>query len=203
MGFYSDRVLPYIINAAMTTQAVKEERRRCLAPLAGEVLEIGFGSGLNLPFYPSTVTKVVGIDPSTAAARLARKRIESAPFPIEFRDLMAEKLPFADGSVETILSTFTMCTIPDVVSALREMRRVLRPDGRLHFVEHGRAVDPAVERWQMRLNEIQRRLFGGCNLNRPIARLVEEAGFRIERLENAYMRGAPRFAGYLYRGVAY
>jgi ubiquinone/menaquinone biosynthesis C-methylase UbiE len=202
MGFYDDRVLPYIINAAMSTEAVRDERRRCLEPLAGEVLEIGFGSGLNLPFYPPTVTKVVGVDPSMTAARLARKRIEATRFPVELIGLSAEKLPLESGSVDTIVSTFTLCTIPDVAGALREIRRVLRPRGHLHFIEHGRAGDPGIERWQERLNRIQRALFGGCNLNRPIAELIEQAGFRIERLENDYLKGAPKFAGYLYRGVA-
>jgi len=202
MGFYGDRVLPYIINAAMSTQAIKDERRRCLAPVAGDVLEIGFGSGLNLQFYPTAVTKVVGVDPSMTSARLARKRIEASSFPVEFIGLSAERLPLADETVETIVTTFTLCTIPDVAGALREMRRVLRPGGRLHFVEHGRSRDPGVERWQTRLNGIQRTLFGGCNLNRPIATLIEQAGFEIERLENTYMKGAPRFGGYLYRGVA-
>jgi ubiquinone/menaquinone biosynthesis C-methylase UbiE len=202
MGFYDDRVLPYIINAAMSVKAITDERRRCLEPLAGAVLEIGFGSGLNVPFYPATVTKVVGVDPSTTSARLARRRIEKAPFPVELIGLSAEKLPFEDGSVETIVTTFTLCTIPDVAGALREMRRVLRSGGHLHFVEHGRAGDPEIERWQARLNRIQRALFGGCNLNRPIAGLIEYAGFRIERLENDYMKGAPKFAGYLYRGIA-
>ncbi len=202
MSFYNDRVLPYIVNAAMSTQAIKEERRRCLAPLSGNVLEIGFGSGHNLPFYPADVTRVVGVDPSMTSARLARKRIEAVPFSVEFVGLSAERLPIDDRSVETIVSTFTLCTIPDVAGALREMRRVLRPGGHLHFVEHGRASDPRVARWQARLNGIQRAMFGGCNLNRPIAGLIEEAGFEIERLENDYMKGAPKFAGYLYRGIA-
>jgi ubiquinone/menaquinone biosynthesis C-methylase UbiE len=202
MGFYDDCVLPYIINAAMSTKAIKHERRQCLAPLSGAVLEIGIGSGLNLPFYPATVTKVVGVDPSMTSARLARRRVEAAPFPVEFIGLSAEKLPVEDGSVETIVSTFTLCTIPDVAGALREMRRVLRPGGHLHFVEHGQAKDSRIARRQARLNRIQRALFGGCNLNRPIAGLLEEAGFQIERLENDYMKGAPKFAGYLYRGVA-
>src|SRR5262245_4403188 len=171
MGFYDDRVLPYIMNAAMSNKAITGERRRCLAPLAGEVLEIGFGAGHNLPFYPGAVTKVVGVDPSMTSARLARKRIEAAPFPVEFVGLSAEKLPVKDESVDTIVSTFTLCTIPDVAGALREMRRVLRSGGRLHFVEHGLSDDPAVERWQTRLNGIQQTLCGGCNLNRPISRL--------------------------------
>src|SRR4030095_8913828 len=154
MGFYDDRILPYIINAAMSTKALKDERRKCLAPLSGDVLEIGFGSGRQLPFFPANVTKVVGVDPSTTSARLARRRIEAAQFPVEVVGLSAEKLPVDDGSVATIVSTFTLCTIPDVAGALREMRRVLRPGGHLHFVEHGRAVDPRIVRRQARLNGI-------------------------------------------------
>ena len=202
MGFYADRILPHIVNAAMSINAIEDERRRCLEPVAGAVLEVGFGSGLNLPFYGAAVTKVIGVDPSRTSARLARKRIAAAPFPVEVVGLSAEKLPFDAGSIDTIVSTFTLCTIPDVAGALHEMRRVLKPGGRLHFVEHGRADDPAVERWQRRLNGIQQVLFGGCNLNRPISRLIGLAGFEIERLENAYLNGAPKFGGFLYRGVA-
>jgi ubiquinone/menaquinone biosynthesis C-methylase UbiE len=157
---------------------------------------------LNLPFYPSAVSKVIGVDPSSTSARLARKRIEAAPFGVELIGLSAETLPIEDRSVDTIVSTFTLCTIPDPASALHEMRRVLKPGGRLHFVEHGRADDPGVERWQRRLNGVQQALFGGCNLNRPIATLIERASFEIERLENDYLKGAPKFGGFLYRGVA-
>jgi SAM-dependent methyltransferase len=202
MGFYDDHFLPYFINCAMSTKAIRDERRRCLEPVGGVVLEIGFGSGLNLPFYPSAVTKVIGVDPSHTAARLARKRITAATFPVELIGLSAETLPIADRSVDTIVSTFTLCTIPDPASALREMRRVLKPGGQLHFVEHGRADDPGVARWQQRLNGLQQTLFGGCNLNRPISSLVERGGFEIERLENDHLKGAPKFAGFLYRGVA-
>lgn len=202
MGFYSDCVLPHIINLAMSMKAITDERRKCLEPLGGVVLEIGFGSGLNLPFYPAAVTKVIGVDPSSTSARLAKKRIQAAPFPVELVGLSAETLPMEDRSVDAIVSTFTMCTIPDAAGALREMRRVLKPGGRLHFVEHGRADDPGVERWQQRLNGAQQALFGGCNLNRPIATLIERASFEIERLENGYLKGAPKFGGFLYRGVA-
>ena len=202
MGFYDDHILPHIINFAMSTTAITDERRRCLEPVGGVVLEIGFGSGLNLPFYPPAVTKVIGVDPSNTSARLAQKRVEAAPFPVELIGLSAETLPLEDRSVDTIVSTFTLCTIPDPASALREMRRVLKPGGRLHFVEHGRADDPRVARWQQRLNGIQQTLFGGCNLNRPISTLVEGGRFEVERLENAYLKGAPKFAGFLYRGVA-
>jgi SAM-dependent methyltransferase len=202
MGFYENRVLPYIINVAMNTKALSDERRRCLQQVEGTVLEVGFGSGLNLPHYPRTVTKVVGVDPSETSARLARKRIAASPFPVETIGLSAEKLPVADASFESIVSTFTLCTIPDVASALLEMRRALRPGGRLYFVEHGRAQDPRVERWQERLNSVQQTVFGGCHLNRNISALIEQAGFEMERLENGYLKGAPKFGGFLYRGVA-
>jgi len=202
MGFYADRVLPHIINLAMNTKAIKDERRRCLEHVQGSVLEIGFGTGLNLPHYPHTVTKVVGVDPSETSARLARARIAASPFPVELVGLSAERIPVPDAGFESIVSTFTLCTIPDVASALREMRRALQPGGRLYFVEHGRADDPNVERWQDRLNPIQQALFGGCHLNRCIARLIEDAGFEIERLDHGYLKGAPKFGGFLYRGVA-
>jgi len=202
MGFYENRLLPHIVNVAMNTKAITEERRRCLENVTGTVLEIGFGTGLNLPHYPRSVTKVVAVDPSETSARLARRRIAASPFPIELIGLSAETLPVADASFESIVSTFTLCTIPDVAGALLEMRRALRPGGRLYFVEHGRAADPKVERWQKRLNGIQRTVFGGCQLDRPISALIEQAGFEMERLENGYLKGAPKFGGFLYRGVA-
>jgi ubiquinone/menaquinone biosynthesis C-methylase UbiE len=173
-----------------------------LKSITGTVLEVGFGTGLNLPHYPREVTKVVGVDPSETFARLARKRIAVSPFPVELIGLSAEKLPLPDASVESIVSTFTLCTIPDVAGALLEMRRVLLPGGRFYFVEHGRADDSRVERWQRRLNSIQQAVFGGCYLNRHISALIEEAGFEIERLDKGYLRGAPKFGGFLYRGVA-
>jgi len=202
MSFYENHLLPHVINLAMSTKAVQDERRRCLEPVRGAVLEIGFGTGLNLPYYSSSVTRLVGVDPSRKSADLARKRIAAVPFPVEVIGLSAEKLPVADGSFDTIVSTFTLCTIPDVATALAEMRRTLSPAGRLHFVEHGQSQDPDVVRWQQRLNGIQRRLFGGCQLDRRISSLIEQAGFVIERLENEYMKGAPKFGGYLYRGIA-
>jgi SAM-dependent methyltransferase len=202
MGFYVDRVLPHLLNMSMNTAALREERQRCLEEVSGDVLEIGFGTGLNLPHYPSTVTKVVGVDPSELSARLARKRITNAPFTVETIGLSADKLPLADASVQTIVSTFTMCTIPDIAAALAEMRRALKPGGRMYFVEHGRSADPGVERWQNRLNGVSRVVFGGCNMNREIDKLIAQAGFEIERMENAYLEGAPKFGGFLYRGVA-
>ena len=202
MGFYENRVLPHIVNFAMNTKAMKDERARCLEHVKGTVLEVGFGTGLNLPHYPQSVTKVVGVDPSETSARLARKRIAASRFPVQTIGLSAERIPVADASFESIVSTFTLCTIPDVAGALLEMRRALTPGGRFYFVEHGRAEDPRVERWQNRLNSIEMTVFGGCHLNRPISALIEQAGFEIERLEHGYLKGAPKFGGFLYRGVA-
>lgn len=202
MGFYEDRVLPHLLNLAMNTKAVRQERTRVLGDVKGAVLEIGFGSGLNLPHYPAAVTKVVGVDPSHKSAQIARKRIAAAAFPVEFIGLSAEKIPVDDASFESVVSTFTLCSIPDVSGALREVLRTLKPGGRFYFVEHGLADDPGVVRWQERLNPLEQKVFGGCHLNRRISTLVSEAGFTIERLENTYLKGAPKFAGYLYRGVA-
>lgn len=202
MSFYENRILPYMLNVFMNTEGTREERQRSLARVNGAVLEVGFGSGLNLPYYPETVTKVVGVDPSRTSAHLARKRIAAASFPVEFVGLSAEKLPVAEASFDSVVSTFTLCTIPNVSSALAEMWRALKPEGRFYFVEHGHADDPGVARWQERLNGIERKVFGGCHLNRDISVLIRQAGFEIERLEHAYMKGAPKFAGFLYRGVA-
>ena len=202
MSFYENCILPRLLNVFMNTKGTREERKRSLAAVKGAVLEVGFGSGLNLPYYPGTVTKVVGVDPSQTSAHLARKRIAASYFPVEFVGLSAEKLPIADASFDSVVSTFTLCTIPDVAGALREMRRALKPEGRFYFVEHGHAEDPRVARWQERLNGFEKKVFGGCHLNRDISALIRHAGFEIERLDHAYLKGAPRFAGFLYRGVA-
>jgi ubiquinone/menaquinone biosynthesis C-methylase UbiE len=186
----------------MNTKATREERKRSLADVKGAVLEVGFGSGLNLPYYPNTVTRVVGVDPSHTSAHLARTRIAASSFPVECVGLSAEKLPVADASFDSVVSTFTLCTIPDVAGALTEMRRALKPEGRFYFVEHGHDDDSRVARWQDRLDGFEQKMFGGCHLNRDISTLIRRAGFDIERLDHAYLKGAPKFAGFLYRGVA-
>lgn len=202
MGFYQDRILPHVLNLSMNTAAVKDERQRCLKGVKGTVLEIGFGTGHNLPYYPREVTKVTGVDPSAKSLELAQKRIAASPFPVEIIGLAAETIPVGDASFDSIVTTFTLCTIPGVKNALLEMRRALRPGGRLYFVEHGLAEDPTVVRWQTRLNSTQQTVFGGCNLNRPIAALIEQAGFEMEQIEVGYLKGAPKFAGFVYRGIA-
>jgi ubiquinone/menaquinone biosynthesis C-methylase UbiE len=201
MGIYDHWVLPRVLDFAMSTKPFVRERGLALAEVKGRVLEVGFGSGLNLPHYPAGVEKVVGIDPSGESARLARKRIEKAAFPVEFLPLRGEEIPAADASFDSVVSTFTLCTIPDVRAALSQMRRVLKADGRFFFLEHGRSNEPKVQRWQDRMNGVQNWLVGGCNLNRPMDQLIAGAGFEVERLETYYAEG-PKLMAYLYRGVA-
>ena len=201
MGIYSNHILPRITNWGMSAAFIGEERKKCLANVGGQVLEIGFGSGHNLPYYPSGVEKVVAVDPSTVGARLARKRILMAPFSVEHVPLEGEKIFAPDASFDSAVSTFTLCTIPDVASALRQVRRVLKPGGRFFFLEHGRSSDPAVLRRQNLLNGIQKRLFGGCHLNRDVEQLIRDAGFEISEIEKYYGKG-PRFTSCFYRGCA-
>jgi ubiquinone/menaquinone biosynthesis C-methylase UbiE len=195
MAVYGDHVLPRIINVACNTKVAKEQRARVCEGLAGDVVEIGFGSGLNVPFYPAGVTRVAAVEPADAGWKLAEKRLRDAPVPVERSGLDGQSLPLPDDSFDAALSTWTMCTIPDIDAALRELRRVLKPGGRLHFVEHGLAPDENVRRWQHRLNPVQNRLFGGCNLNRPTVDLLRGAGFEVEHVDEYYEQGSPKFLG--------
>lgn len=201
MGIYRDQVVPRVADVALRGREFARLRERIVQGLSGEVLEVGFGSGRNVPHYPSSIQRVVAVEPSAVGRRLARKRIEASPVAVELVGMEGEHLPFEDGSVDHALTTWTLCTIPDVRSALEEIRRVLRPGGTFHFLEHGRSPVPEVAVWQDRLTPLQRRLAGGCHLNRPIAELVEDAGFDLLRLDNCYMKG-PRVFGYMYEGVA-
>jgi SAM-dependent methyltransferase len=202
MGLYSEWVLPRIVNVACGTKVLAEERRKALAGVNGNVLELGFGTGHNLPFYPDAVTRLTAIDPSRASARLARSRIAAAPFPVEYAALTGERLGAPDESFDAVVSTYTLCTIADPVAALEQVRRVLKPHGSFHFLEHGLADDPGVQRWQARLNGLSKLVLGGCNLNRDIERLVRQAGFTFDRIDKYYVEGDPRFAGWVTRAVA-
>jgi len=201
MGLYQDKVLPRLTNVALGGREFDRIRSRVARGLEGEVLEVGFGSGRNVPHYPPGVTRVQAVDPATAGRKLAAMRVAASPVPVQYVGLDGQQLPLDSASVDHVLITWTLCTIPDAESALREMHRVLRPGGELHFVEHGRSPDLSVARWQDRLTPLQRRLFGGCHLNRPIDRLVTQASFSVTRISNYYLPGAKPI-GYMFEGVA-
>ena len=201
MGWYAEQVLPRFTDFALSGREFTEARARVCGGLEGEVLEVGFGSGRNVPHYPASVQRVRAVDPATVGRRLAAGRVSASPVPVEYVGLDGEDLPLEDESVDHVLTTWTLCTLPDVDRALAEMHRVLRPGGSFHFVEHGRAPQPSVARWQDRLNPIQKRLFGGCHLNRPIDRLVDGAGLQLEKVDNYFAKG-PKPFGYLFEGVA-
>ncbi len=201
MGIYQDQILPRVTDAVMNRRELTPIRARVSAGLQGEVLEIGFGSGLNVPHYPSAVIRVRAVDPATAGRKLAAKRVAASRVPVEYIGLDGQALALDAASVDHVLTTWTLCTIPDVQRALREVCRVLRPGGALHFVEHGRSPDPGVAHWQDRLTPLQRRLAGGCHLNRPIDRLVAGCGLELTRIENYYANG-PKTFGYMFEGTA-
>jgi ubiquinone/menaquinone biosynthesis C-methylase UbiE len=192
MGIYSELVLPRIINVACGMKQSDPLRRRVCEGLHGRVLEIGFGSGLNVPFYPEAVSAVAAVEPADVGWKLAQRRIAASSIRIDRSGLDGQSLLFPDDSFDTAISTWTLCTIPDVTQALREVRRVLKPGGTLHFVEHGLAPDEKVQRWQHRLEPLQKRLFGGCHLTRPIVDLLAGAGFTVTDVDVFYEKGAPK-----------
>jgi ubiquinone/menaquinone biosynthesis C-methylase UbiE len=202
MAFYTEHVLPRITNVLLGTSAFGELRARVCAGLRGDVIELGFGSGLNLAHLPSSVTGVWAVDPSGVAMKLAAKRIAAASVPVHATGPDGARLDLPDARFESALSTMTLCTIPDVARALRELHRVLEPGASFHFAEHGRAPDPKVARRQDRYTGVQKKLAGGCHLNRDIPALLEQAGFTVDDIDNFFIGGSPKPWGYMFLGRA-
>ena len=202
MGFYRDQVLPRIQNKVMDRNDTRETRARVCEGLRGQVVEIGFGTGLNARHYPPEVVKVLAVEPSEVCMRLAEPRIAKASAQVELAGLTGERLDLPSGEFDAVLSTWTLCTIPDLEAALAEVRRVLKPEGIFHFVEHGHSPDPSVARWQARIEPFSKPIFGGCHLTRKIAQSIEQAGFDIGQIDTYYAKGDPKPFGYTFEGRA-
>lgn len=202
MGLYSRWLFPILCDRVMRQPRLGRLRRELLSGVRGEVLEIGFGTGLNLPYYPGEVTRITAVDPNPGMRRLAGKRVEGSFIPVEFLPLGAERLSLADGAFDSVVSTWTLCSIPQVDQALGEIRRVLKPGGRFFFLEHGRSDAPNVQKWQDRLTPLNRKLADGCHLNRAIEALIQGSGLKVISLKRFYLEKAPKVAGYFYQGAA-
>jgi ubiquinone/menaquinone biosynthesis C-methylase UbiE len=201
MGFYNDVILPRLCHLVMRNRRLAPYRERVIASAEGRVLEIGIGSGLNLPFYGPEVREIVGLEPAPQLIAMARRVAERTPVPVRFMEESATAISLDSNTIDTVVMTWTLCTIPQADRALSEMRRVPKPNGRLVFVEHGLAPDDGVRRWQNWLTPAWKRISGGCHLNRPIRTMIESAGFRLDRLETAYMPG-PKPMSFIYEGSA-
>lgn len=201
MGFYEDQVLPRVIDVMLGNAAMGKLRRRAMEGLSGSVVEIGFGSGTNVPYYPPEVERVLAVDPATTGRKMAAKRLAASTVPVEFIGLTGESLPLEDASVDNVLSTWTLCTIPGIDTALGEIRRVLKPGGHLYFLEHGLAEDPKVAARQQRFDRLQGRIAGGCHLNRDHTALIGASGLEVDRVANFFITG-PKPLSYMYAGTA-
>jgi ubiquinone/menaquinone biosynthesis C-methylase UbiE len=201
MGFYSRRILPYLLDWAMSDQNLAKYRQEVLADVQGEVLEIGFGTGLNLSYYPENIHKIIAIDANPGVNALAQKRLQASSITVDYRVLNGENLPMADKTFDSVVSTWTLCSIANVEQALKEIYRVLKPGGRFFFVEHGLSNQSPIQVWQNRLTPLQKIIADGCHFNRDIRQLVENQ-FDTVTLEEFYADKMPKIAGYLYKGVA-
>jgi ubiquinone/menaquinone biosynthesis C-methylase UbiE len=201
MGLYRKHILPRLIDAAMQLKAATERRSQIVPRATGRVLDVGMGSGLNLPFYGPRVTKLWGIDPSSELLAMTRAKLKKVPFPVELLAHSAEEIPLPDASIDTVVLTWTLCSIPEPMRALREMRRVLAPGGQLLFAEHGLSPDRGVGAWQRRLTPVWRRIAGGCHLDRKVDDLLLVGGFHLAELGTSYLPG-PRVLTHMYQGVA-
>ena len=202
MGLYRYHIFPRLMNWVMAGEEFRRLRMELLAQVHGEVLELGIGTGLNLPHYPKTVTQLHAHDPANPLPKIVTERTTSQSFPIRIQHVTAESLPYDDRSFDFAVSTWTLCTIPDAVKALREVGRVLKPDGMFLFLEHGRSENESVAAWQDRLNPIQHIIGCGCNLNRRIDQLIIQAGLKITTLDRFHMQNVPRLGGAMYKGQA-
>jgi len=201
MGFYSNHILPHVIDLSMRNRELRPYRERVVGQAQGRVLEVGIGAGANLPYYGSRVEEILGLEPGSRLMEMAQHTASQSKQAIKFIAASAETIPIEAHSIDTVVTTWTLCSIPDAIGALKEMRRVLRPDGQLLFVEHGLAPEENVQRWQNRLTPLWKRIGGGCHLNRPIRALIESSGFAITQLETGYMKG-PKPMTFLYEGRA-
>ena len=203
MSLYDKYILPSFLNCACASKPINYQREKVVPQASGVILEVGIGSGLNIPFYDqSKVEKVIGLDPSAELNAMAKKVADKHNLAVDFMLSGAEQMDLPNDSVDTVLVTYTMCTIPDALSANKEMLRVLKPGGRLIFCEHGLAPDANVSKWQSRIDPFWGKIAGGCHLNRNIPELIRSAGFKIETLEEMYLPSTPKFAGYNYWGTA-
>jgi ubiquinone/menaquinone biosynthesis C-methylase UbiE len=202
MRFFSQVIVPRLCDFLLNKSLLARHRRKLLAGACGDVLEIGFGTGLNLPYYPERVHKLTAVDPNPGMHRLAQKRIEQRGIEIDQQVLGGERLPFEDGRFDCAVSTFTLCSVGEVAQAVREVYRVLRSGGKFLFLEHGLSPEPGVQKWQRRLNGLQVRLANGCHLDRDVKALVAAQPFASVEVEGFYLARTPRTHGYLYRGVA-
>lgn len=203
MGLYDRYLLPHVIHLACGTKPILKQREKVVPHAEGRILEIGMGSGINIPFYdPAKVEKVWGLEPSEGMRVKASEAVEAAPFDLEWLGLPGEEIPLDNDSVDTVVLTYTLCTIPDHAKAVEQMRRVLKPGGKLLFSEHGKAPDDKVHRWQNRINSTWGKIAGGCHLNRDIPAMLREGGFDIKEMESMYVPSTPKVAGFTYWGYA-
>jgi len=203
MGFYSDVIIPIFYDSSMDSTKINEGRKSILSRIADEeILEIGFGTGINLQFYPGVVKKIIGVDINKGMTKKARKKIIESQDKVELHTTGSETLPFPDNRFDTVVSTYTLCSIKNITSALNEIYRVVKPGGKYYFLEHGLADNLKTQKWQNRLNPIQNIWAGGCNLNRDIKSLISNAGFKFLELKNYYLKRDPKIVGYMYEGIA-
>lgn len=203
MSFYDNHILPHVIHLACGTKPILKQREKVVPLAEGRILEVGMGSGINIPYYnPAKVEKLWGLEPSPGMRKKAEQNLRKAPFAVEWLGLRSEEIPLDSNSVDTIVLTYTLCTIPDWLSAVKQMRRVLKPGGKLLFSEHGKAPDLSIQRWQNRINPIWKAMAGGCHLNRDIPQLLLAGGFNLGQVNTLYLPSTPRFAGFTYWGFA-